>query len=232
MASYPCPGQIKKSLEELLGGKNAAFLARAFLMDMITSSLKVKNSSLIIAHWPPDSRKDFEEIIYLCSQEENNRAVKNRIGNIDLLPQLGDSTAERLSSLSQRLFEMGCRKVLLISADVPQLHPSIYNAALELLNNKHVVLGPTLNGGYYMIGMKKPVPEIFNGINWDGKSVYREMSDFLDSEDISWQELELSYDIDSPEDLEQLYMEIDTLRLTGEESICYHTERCLKNLTE
>lgn len=232
LAGCPRPGKIKSPLEELLGQKNASFLTRAFLMDMIATSLRVKNSSLTIAHWPPESGRDFEEVIYLYSQEEKNRRVQRKLNEIDLIPQRGDSPGERMTNISEHLFGAGAGKILMVGAYVPQLHPSIFRAALELLNRKQVVLGPTFEGGYYLIGLKRPVPEIFNGIHWGGSSVYREMAEVLDCEKINWQELELSYDVESPENLEQLYIEIDTLRLTGEESICYHTERCLKNLTD
>lgn len=221
---------VKSRLEEVLGSKQAAFLARAFLLDTISNSLRVKNASVIIAHWPDNARQDFEEIIYLHSREEKDRQISRRSCEISLIAQKGANLGERMANVSADLFENGAEKVLIIGSDSPQLEPSIYRAALELLNERQVVLGPTFDGGYYLVGMKKPCPEIFNGIKWGTSTVYKETSDILNSNNIGWQELELSYDIDSPEDLEQLYFEIDTLRLTGEENICYHTEKCLKNL--
>jgi len=231
-ARCPNPGMLKTGLEQVLGEKHAAFLARAFLLDTISNSLRVRNASIIIAHWPPDSREDFEEIIYLFSREEKNRRIRQRSSDIRLIPQHGADPGERMARVSENLFEMGAEKVLITGSDSPQLHPSIFRAALELLNKKQVVLGPTFDGGYYMVGMRNPHPEIFNGINWGGPTVYREMVKILIESKVDWQELELSYDIDSPQNLEQLYYEIDTLRLTGDNTLCYHTERCLKNLTE
>lgn len=231
-AKCPRPGMVKRRLENVLGQKNAAFLARAFLMDIISTSLKVRNADVAIAHWPPDTEKDFEEIIYLFSREEKSKRIRQRLSEISLIPQFGEDLGERMANAAGNLFAAGARKVLIVGADVPHIHPSIFQAAMALLNKKQVVLGPTFDGGYYMIGMRNPVPEVFNGISWGSSSVYRKTTEILDSKDIDWQELELSYDVDTPENLEQLYMEIDTLRLTGEGSICYHTEQCLKNLTE
>lgn len=223
---------VKTCLEQVLGEEQAAFLARAFLLDTISNSLRVKNTSIIIAHWPPDSREDFEDIIHLFSREEKNRNIRKRSTDIRLIPQQGADPGERMAGISENLFGTGAEKVLIIGSDSPQLHPSILRAALELLNKKQVVLGPTFDGGYYMIGLRNSCPGIFNGISWGGPTVYKETAEILIENKIDWQELELSYDIDSPENLEQLYMEIDTLRLTGENRICYHTEKCLKNLTE
>jgi rSAM/selenodomain-associated transferase 1 len=223
---------VKTRLEDVLGSKQAAFLARAFLLDTISNSLRVKKASIFIAHWPDDARQDFEEIIYLHSREEIDRKISKRSCEINLIPQKGSDLGERMANVSADLFGKGAEKVLIIGSDSPQLEPSIYRAALELLNRRQVVLGPTFDGGYYLVGMRRPCPQIFNGIKWGTSTVYKETSDILDKNKIEWQELELSYDIDSPEDLEQLYFEIDTLRLTGEETICYHTEKCLKNLTQ
>ncbi|UCE67323.1 MAG: TIGR04282 family arsenosugar biosynthesis glycosyltransferase [Candidatus Zixiibacteriota bacterium] len=231
-AECPRPGMVKNRLEQVLGGKQAAFLARAFLLDTISNSLRVKNTSIIIAHWPPESREDFEDIIHLFCREEKNRNIRKRSADIHLIPQQGADPGERMAGISENLFGMGAEKVLITGSDSPQLHPSIFRAALELLNKKQVVLGPTFDGGYYMIGLRNPCPGIFNGISWGSPAVYKETAKILIENKIDWEELELSYDIDSPENLEQLYMEIDTLRLTGENRICFHTERCLKNLTE
>jgi len=231
-AGCPKPGMVETSLEQVLGEKHAAFLVRAFLLDTISNSLRVKDTSIIIAFWPPDSREDFEGIIYLFSQEEKNRRIRKRSSDIRLIPQQGADPGERMAGVSKNLFEMGAKKVLITGSKSPQLHPSIFRAALELLNKKQVVLGPTFDGGYYMVGMKNLYPEIFNGINWGSPAVYKQTADILMENKVAWQELELSYDINSPEYLEQLYYEIDTLRLAGDNTLCYHTERCLKSLTE
>lgn len=223
---------VKTRLQDVLGEKHAAFLARAFLLDTISNSLRVKKTSIIVAYWPPESREDFEDIMHLFSLEEKDRNIRRKSNDIRLMPQQGADPGERMVRLSDSLFLSGADKILITGSDSPQLHPSIFRAALELLDRKRVVLGPTFDGGYYIIGLRNPCPEIFNGINWGSSNVYRETAEILERNEVNWQELELSYDVDTPENLEQLYLEIDTLRLTGENRICYHTEKCLKNLTE
>ena len=231
-AKCPRPGTVKSRLGKAIGEKKTAFLARAFLMDTLSTTLRIKNASVALVHWPPDSAKEFEEILYLFSKEEKNRTVRKKSADIALLPQEGSDLGERMARASETLFDRGAEKIIIVGSDIPQLQPLIFRAALKLLNRKKVVLGPTFDGGYYMVGINRPVPEIFNGINWGSPSVYRETCEILESRSIDWQEMELSYDIDSSDDLERLCYEIDTLRLTGENWICYHTEKCLKNLTE
>ncbi len=231
-AKCPRPGEVKSRLEETVGKKQAAFLARAFLMDTISTSLRVKDTSMAIAHWPPESEQDFRDIIYLYCNEEKDKKSKEKSAGIRLLPQLGSNLGARLKNALNELFETGAEKVLIIGSDSPQLDPSIFRAALELLNKSRVVLGPTFDGGYYLVGLSEPCPEIFNGINWGTPNVYRETTDILERTNIEWQELEISYDVDSSEDLELLYFEIDNLRLAGNETTCFHTEKCLRSLTE
>lgn len=231
-AKCPKPGEVKTRLEAIIGKKHAAFLARAFLMDTISTALRLRNTSMTIAHWPPDSKQEFEEIIYLYCSEEKSKTSKERSSDICLLPQRGADLGERLANASDELFESGAEKILMIGSDSPQLDPSIFRAAFELLNKKRAVLGPTFDGGYYMIGLNRPCREIFNGVNWGTPSVYKETSDILRQKNIEWQELEISYDIDSSNDLEQLYFEIDNLRLAGENKICFHTEKYLRSLSE
>lgn len=231
-AKCPRPGMVKTRLGKEIGERQTAFLARAFLMDTISTSLRIRNASVALVHWPPDCEREFEEIIYLFSREEKNRTVRRKSEDITLIPQEGSNLGERMARTANSLFEQGAEKVIIVGSDIPQLDPLIFQAALKLLNEKQVVVGPTFDGGYYLLGISRKTPEIFNGINWGSSSVYKETRDVLENRRIDWQELELAYDIDTSDDLERLCFDIETLRLTGENWICYHTERCLKNLTE
>ncbi len=232
LAKQPVPGSIKIKLQDNLGKKQAAFLARAFLMDTIATSLSVPRSRTIIAHWPSDSVKAFEDIIYLYASEEPRKKISGKADSISLIPQTGDDTGQRFSYLSEKIFGMGAERVLFVSSDCPQLEPAIYRAAFELLKKKQAVIGPTFDGGFYMMGLRQHCPDLFMEIEWGSSSVYKSTVDRIDDHNLAWQELEISYDIDSPEELEQLYLDIDNLRLSGDDFICFHTEKCLANLSK
>ena len=64
------------------------------------------------------------------------------------------------------LFTRGYQRVLIIGTDAPTLPQSTYQEALSLLSGHAVVLGPALDGGYYLIGLTRPVPELFAEIPW------------------------------------------------------------------
>ena len=92
------------------------------------------------------------------------------------------------------------------------------------------VLGPTFDGGFYLLGFDGHYPELVNKIDWKPGNVYRQIKERLDAQGLAWQELELSYDIDRPEELKQLYCDLDILRLAGRDDVGCHTEKYLVNL--
>lgn len=231
-AKHPEPGKVKTRLEEIVGKDQAAFLARAFLMDTISLSLKIQRIDLFIAHWPPESKSGFEDILYLFMREEVDKRTVKKVSSIGLLPQSGDNLGERLTRASKTLFDMGASRIIFIGSDCPQMDPMILLAALELLKKYQAIVGPTFDGGFYIFGLSEHCPAVFEGISWDTPDIYRETVNRLNNIGLAWQELEISYDVDGPEDLEQLYEDIDNLRRAGEYSICYHTERCLENLVK
>jgi uncharacterized protein len=230
LAKNPKCKKIKCGLESCIGNKQASLLARALLLDVISASLKVTRSDVYIAHWPPEARNDFEDILFLFKNEENNRKLVQRAEEITLIPQNGQSVTERLINVSRTLFDMGVKRVLFVCSDNPLLDPLILKAAFELLKDNNAVLGPTFDGGFYLLGLDGHYPELVDGIDWKPGSVYRQIRDKLDAGGMAWQELEISYDIDRPEELEQLYCDLDNLRLAGRDDMGYHTEKCLVNL--
>jgi rSAM/selenodomain-associated transferase 1 len=229
-AEYPEPGKVKTGLGEYLDDKQAAFLARAFLLDTISTSLKVPCSDLYIAHWPPDARESFEDILYMFENEEKDIMIAEKASGVNLIPQSGENFGQRLINSSKTLFDGGAERVIFVGSDSPLLQALILHAAFELLKKNQAVVGPTFSGRYYLIGSDGHYPALFNGIDWGSQTAYKETVERLDKSGLSWQELEISYDVDSPEELQQLYFDIDNLRLAGENDIAYHTEKCLANL--
>jgi hypothetical protein len=231
LAKCPRPGIVKTLLEQHLGLKQAAHLARAFMLDTIATALKVQRSDTFIAYCPEEAANEFEDIIFLFQNEEKDRRVASKSKTITLIPQMGHTLGERLSRLSQLFFEeRGFKRVLFLCSDVPLLEKSILKAAFELLKSHQVVVGPTFDGGYYLLGVSQNCTDIFKGIDWSGGEIYRQITEKLTADRVRWLELELSYDVDRPEELEQLYDDIENLRLTGKDDLCYHTEKYLANL--
>ncbi|HBC46018.1 MAG TPA: hypothetical protein DCZ43_03125 [candidate division Zixibacteria bacterium] len=230
LAKNPKSGKVKGGLESCVGNKQAALLARALLLDVISASLKVAHTDVYIAHWPPQAKSDFEDIIYLFTIEEKNQRLSERADEITLIPQNGKNTIERVVNVSQTIFESGTKRVLFICSDNPLLDPLILKAAFELLKTNRAVLGPTFDGGFYLLGLDGHYPELVDNIDWKPGNVYRQIKERLETKGMAWQELELSYDIDRPEELKQLCNDLSTLRLAGRDDVGCHTEKCIVNL--
>jgi uncharacterized protein len=230
LAKNPKPGKVKVQLESCLGNKQAALFSRALLMDIISTALKVTRASVAIAFCPVESKNDFEDILFLFQNEETNKKIARKAAEISLLPQMGESFGDRIKCLSQLLFDGGAGRIIFICSDNPLLDATILKASFKLLKDHKVIVGPTFDSGFYILGMDGHYPTLFDGINWDAGNVYKQIVEKLCLNRISWLELELSYDIDRPEELEQLYCDIDNLRLTGKNDICFHTEKYLANL--
>ena len=100
----------------------------------------------------------------------------------------------------QTAFENNYEKVLLIGSDLYDLEPSHINEAFEKLKNKDVVIGPTLDGGYYLVGLKKNYPEIFKNKRWGTSSVRKDTLKNLEKVDVHL--LPILNDVDVVEDIE------------------------------
>ena len=98
----------------------------------------------------------------------------------------------------------GAEKVVLIGSDCADLTPAIIDEAFEMLEKYDVVIGPAADGGYYLIGMNKFIPEIFEGINWSTSSVFDQTLAKLEECGNDYFILEQLHDVDEPEDWERV----------------------------
>jgi uncharacterized protein len=87
------------------------------------------------------------------------------------LDQVGEDLGQRMHHTCASLFAKGYERVLLVGTDVPTLPLSVYQDALTLLDKSDVVLGPALDGGYYLIGLTKPAEQLFTQVPWSTDQV-------------------------------------------------------------
>src|SRR5437899_13040386 len=86
-------------------------------------------------------------------------------------PQGDGDLGKRMERAVQEAFEGGAPAAIVIGADCPELGAGHLAAALRVLERKDVVLGPAADGGYYLIGMRRFLPEAFRGIEWSSERV-------------------------------------------------------------
>lgn len=162
-ADAPIPGQVKTGLCPPLTHDEAATLHGSFVLDTLertkTAAMKWKLPvDRYLACAPPRTHVFFKIM-------EERQGVK-------LIDQVGDDLGARMNQAVTVLFTQGYRQVILIGTDVPTLPLDHFKHALSLLNSHDLVLGPAFDGGYYLLGLKRPAPELFIDIPWSTDQVF------------------------------------------------------------
>ena len=97
---------------------------------------------------------------------------------------------------------------IIVGSDIAQLKASIINKAFEILQHKDYVIGPAMDGGYYLLGMKKPSPELFLDMEWSTSEVFQHTIGRIEKHGRSWEAVDTLSDIDYAEDWERYGWEV------------------------
>jgi rSAM/selenodomain-associated transferase 1 len=115
--------------------------------------------------------------------------------------QKGKDLGERLASALVKHWGSGFSKIIFVGTDCPFLKAKDIEETLDLLSDYEVVLGPTRDGGYFLIGVSADVPYVFQGIEWETERVFRQTIQIARERGLRWQSLGEKFDIDRFEDL-------------------------------
>ena len=198
MTKVPRTGKVKTRLTPPLTPAAAAALNTCFLRDTaeaITAASR-KGDSVGIAVYTP------------VGEEESYRGVLP--DEFQLVAQRGDDFGERLISAMEDLFALGFESVCLIDSDSPTVPPQFYEQAVQLLAQAgdRIVLGPSDDGGYYLIGLKKPHRDIFKKIEWSTKYVFSQTRERAAGIGVEVYLLPACYDVDDRATLSRLCQEL------------------------
>jgi len=138
----------------------------------------------------------------------------------------------KLSSFFQGAFRRGVLRVVVVGCDSPTLPLEVVDDAFEDLGQVDVTLGPASDGGYYLIGARLFLPDLFRGISWGTENVLRQTRDVLDRLGHSHHLLVPWYDVDRPRDLEKLREEIRYLQRAQPELVPRRTAAALPELED
>ena len=122
-------------------------------------------------------------------------------------PQQGTTLGDRLQHANDEIFGNGARYVVTIGTDSPWLSAEDIEEAFNALRISDVVLGPTEDGGYYLIGLSHPAPALFEGIAWSTSEVYEQTVAKARTLGLQVHPLRRGYDIDQLEDVERFLVE-------------------------
>lgn len=186
-AKAPVPGQAKTRLIPALGAAGAARLHAALVRD--TLALLVGQVPYAVELWcAPDTRHAFFGV---CATDFG----------VPLQAQLeGDLGARMHHALCDGLSRYPW--VLLLGCDCPLLQvDDVIAAAMHLQNGSDAVLGPAVDGGYYLLGLRQAAPSLFDAMPWGGDQVMSLTAARLTAAELNWQTITRHRDLDRPEDL-------------------------------
>lgn len=119
--------------------------------------------------------------------------------------QSGVDLGDRMKNAFNCVFAKGYSKVIIIGSDCFELTPDILNSAFDKLNRSDIVIGPAKDGGYYLLGMGKPNPYLFDNIQWSTNRVLHETIEIMRENNLSFSLLTELNDIDEAKDITFTY---------------------------
>lgn len=141
----------------------------------------------------------FDKVVYYSEKIENNDFWEASLFEKKL--QKGADLGERMQQAFETAFDRGYKKVLIIGSDLFELTSTLIISALEALETYDISIGPSLDGGYYLLGMKELHPAVFKNKKWGANSVLKNTLQDLKQQNVKL--LEALNDIDTFEDLQQ-----------------------------
>jgi len=133
----------------------------------------------------------------------------------ELIPQSGADLGIRMRRAFRRVFRRGARKAVIIGTDCPFIRPVEVRRAWRILETRDCVVGPSRDGGYYLLGLREEQPGLFEGIRWSSPEVFRQTLGRLRRAGLSYRCLARASDIDTVFSLQESRDQIRKLPSTS-----------------
>ncbi len=183
----PVPGEVKTRLAGTLGSGPAAQFYRDCAGRLLGEARKL----------PPD----ISPYIYYAPGRDEGEVRAWTGPCFRFRPQAGRDLGDRLKMAFREQFRSGVKRVVVAATDVPDLSAEDIEQAMAALDEADVVIGPSTDGGYYLIGMGRFYPALFEGIEWSTDRVYAQTMAAADRLKLAVHSLRCLDDIDTEEDL-------------------------------
>ena len=212
-AKSPIPGNVKTRLTPYITPTEAAELYKAFIADITRNTHKLKCERVTVAYTPSDAKATFHD---LCGQ------------SVNYVPQKGDNLGERMKNAFTYSFDKGSQRTVIIGTDSPTLPLSYIQKAFDALKEVPVTIGPTFDGGYYLIGLSEQNDAIFDGVDWSTSRVFSQTLTKIQALNKQLYVLPPWYDVDTSDNLDFLRSHILSMKMSSNEDIPEETLRFLK----
>ncbi len=195
-AKYPAEGKVKTRLAKTLGNEFAAGFYKLCSEHTFAEVNRIATET--------------NTGVYLfASAKDEIDKMKDWVSyNFILDYQRGTDLGERMYNAFAKVFDDGCKKTVIIGTDAPGIDSRLIKTAFEKLDYFDTVIGPSNDGGYYLLGLKENNPDLFEGIMWSTGEVFQKTVEKLDSGKKSFCLLDELTDIDTLEDLLQWLAEL------------------------
>ena len=211
MAKRPEAGQTKTRLSPPLSPAQAAALYECFLRDTLGLMRRTPAVRPVIAYLPPAAEGYFAALA----------------PDFELTLQEGPDLGARLANVFQHYLSLGYERVVAMDSDSPTLPAAYLAAAFEALAGEvDVVLGPCDDGGYYLIGLKRPAPRLLREVRMSTPNVVADTLALAAAEGLKVKLLPAWYDVDEAAALDRLAAELAAAPPT----VAPHTRRFLASL--
>jgi len=198
-AKAPVAGEVKTRLIPAVSRENAARLHEAFIRDILSATKSIP-ARRTLACAPTTAHPLFESL---------------KKEGLSCLPQEGAHLGERMKNALSWGFAEGFSRIVMIGSDAPSLPAGFIQAAFDHLGATDLVLGPCCDGGYYLMGLKRAVPDLFEQMPWGSEQVLTKTLERAEQSGLSCRLLPFWYDVDRPADLGLLSAHLKLLSRQG-----------------
>ncbi len=193
---HPAPGAVKTRLAEAIGPAAAAGLYRSVAEHVLASTTPAPG--------------EYERLVFFDPPQARDE-MRAWLPGVRLLAQSGADLGARLTDATARAFARGASRVAVVGTDAPGLARQTVVAALDALDAADVAIGPSEDGGYYLLALRQPRPELFAGMAWSTPSVATDTRARAAAAGLVVRELPVLRDVDTLEDVRLEWRVLGTL---------------------
>ncbi len=188
-AKLPRPGEVKTRLGFEIGMDQACATYDAFAQHAFSLAEKVMEGGISVSVHFVNNAPEAE--------------IKRWVGRpFSFFPQQGATLGDRMENAFHKAFDDGAAQAVIIGTDVPELDSTTVMRGFEQLDTHDITIGPSSDGGYYLLGMRSPGYDVFSGIQWSTERVYTETLRHIEHMRLRYAVLPVFSDIDTLEQYE------------------------------
>lgn len=209
-ARYPTEGKVKTRLASTIGDSFAKVFYRKIAENLFHHVRNVSKTN---------------KYLFYSELNEKDKIIKWVGRKFLFAHQDGESLGERMTNAFKKVFSHGNKRVVIVGSDIPDLSKEILQDAFNQLDNYDIVIGPSVDGGYYLLGMKNFQPEIFKNIEYSKSDVLKKTIEKITSLGLTYSTLISLQDIDTESDLIKWLDQTNSSKLKNEIELMYELNK-------